>query len=154
MYTLGKYSRKTKCYNVQQRIKYYLTQALALRASYRGIHVFDIYAEAFIREAHKLYNLSNKQKQLEIDHYLTKNKLADSRMHIQQNYLEPENIYYELMNDIQHRQVIHNIQGNYWETMQSIERINTHKYTKEELQYINNQIDAEFDPNELKAILA
>lgn len=154
LYNLGKYSRKTKCYNIQQRIKYYLTQALALRASYQGIHVFDTYAEAFIREAHKLYNLSSKQKQIDIDNYLKKNKLVDSRLHIQQNYLEPENIYYELMNDIQHREIIHNIQGSYWETMQSIERINTHKYTKEELHYINSQIDAEFDPNELKAILA
>lgn len=93
-------------------------------------------------------------KQQEVNRYLFNNPISDSRIHIQENYFEPENIYYELFNDIKHRNVIHNIQGSYWETMQAVERVNTHKYTKKELQLINQQIDSEFDMNQLSAMLA
>lgn len=154
LYTLGKYSRKTKHYNIYQRIKYMFTQAAAIKASYSGIHVFDVYSNAFIREAHKLYKQLNAKQTVKLNEYLNKAELSDSRFHTNLDDVLYGDIHAPLIYNIQHRHKQYNIKGTYWETMQAIERINTRRYTQQELLHINAQINAEFDPNMLQAVLA
>lgn len=153
LYNLSKYSRKTKTYNSQQRYQYHISQAIAYKASYQGIHVFDVIAQAHLNEAYKLLCYETaKGKSLYFKS--CKNIIKDNRIHI--DVETPLEEYYnpKLLDFVKHRVKQYKIYGTYWETMQMIERVNTHTFTQSELQYINQQIDSEFDPNELKAVLA
>lgn len=148
-FTLSKYARKTKTMSLPQLVCYLIDQAIALRSSYKGIRLFDAIAQAYITEANKIrkhYTTRQAQKEKQLLNYKATN--PDSRA-----TLPDESEFEKIINDIQYRQVVHKIQGSYWETMKRIEQINTIHYSKEQLKFINQHIEAEFDVNEMIAQL-
>jgi hypothetical protein len=60
----------------------------------------------------------------------------------------------EMVLDVRHRHKQYKIYGTYWETMKRIEQVNTYKFTASELALINKQINAEFDLDTLRSMLA
>jgi hypothetical protein len=57
------------------------------------------------------------------------------------------------MNTTGREEYINMIHQSYWENVQRIERARTAMNTKEELKWINSQINAEIDIEELKSIV-
>jgi hypothetical protein len=155
LFNLAKYSRKTKSYNVIQRYTYLIDQAVALKASYEGIDIFDTMAKAYITKAKQLISgLNRYEKQYvlqKVSHAL--NQSAKDRRKQSCPYIPLETPAYEKFYNIHHRRIKYKIQGDYWETMKRIEKVNTDKYTKTQLQYINSQINEEFSSEELKSVL-
>lgn len=148
-FTLAKYSRKIKTMNPQQRYNYLLDQAQALESSYAGIHIFDTMANIY-KQAAKRINTYHANT-------LTRNtcaKMGDKRKKriIELDYYD--NDFVTQLYDIQHRKQQTKIQDNYWDTMKAIEKVTTRLLTPEEAKIVNQQIDLEFNPLELQALLA
>lgn len=162
LYNLGKYARKTKTYSNAELYMYLLDQAISLKASYAGIQVFDIMAQAFLQESEVIKANFTKKDQLHykrLTHAIQKqptiNQLlygSDSRKHTDNE--DPIFELDEIVLDIKHRHKQYKIYGTYWETMKRIEQVNTQTFTEEELTLINKQINAEFDLEVLKSMLA
>jgi hypothetical protein len=152
LFNLSKYSRKTKTYDIPQLISFLFDQAIALKASYQGIHIFDTAAACYIKEAHRLMKQLNKKQIARLERIMKYGRKAESRQHI--DIEDPINEIDPKVLNINHRNKQYYIQGTYWETMKRIEKINVRRYTSEQLVHINNQIDAEFSSDELRAMLA
>jgi len=149
-YSIGKYSIKAKNMSNLQLYVYLNQLAIAIEASYGGMHFFDAVAQSY----------RNKAKTLNLNQ--TDICKADSRINAFKNNLVKEKIRVTLdlekgidliIKDIKFRSSVHKMHGTYWETMQSIERVITNKFTPQQLKLINQQMDAEFDVEELKSIL-
>jgi hypothetical protein len=151
---LSKYSRKTKCYNNTQKIQYLIDQAEALESSYKGIHYFDTMAKAYRIKANQIIKTmtSNKKEARILKNILLTMQRPDRRK-AQCEYVMPETPVQQKMYDIDYRKESIKIQQDFWETMKSIEKINTRMYSREQLKYINQQVDAEFNSEELKSML-
>lgn len=153
MAELSRYSRKTLRFTVTQRVQYFIDQATALFASYKGITYFDTMAGIYLQQARRIYDTCSPKQQAHILHVLN-SKLTtkpDSRIHTDAN--DPIHNIDELFLDIAHRVKQNKIIGNYWDTMKRIEAVNVRQYTHEQLTVINSQINTEFDHYELKNLL-
>lgn len=149
-YNIGKYSIKAKNMSNLQLYTYLNQLAIALEASYGGMHFFDAVAQSY------------RQKAMTLNLNKTDICKAEARINAFKNGLIKEKIRVTLdleqgidliIKDIKFRQQDIKMHGTYWETMQSIERVVTNKFTPLQLKLINQQIDAEFDVEELKSIL-
>jgi hypothetical protein len=149
LFTLAKYSRKIKCMNPQQRYNYLLDQAQALQQSYQGIDIFDEMAKLYTQAAQRI-NIIHSHK------LVRKNdsKAGDSRNTIKLEIDDFTPDQAEFFYDIHHRRKQYKIGQNYWETMKAIEKATTRLLTPEELKLVNQQINYEFDPQQLRALLA
>lgn len=67
---------------------------------------------------------------------------------------EYDNDFANYLYDIQHRKKQYKIKDNYWDTMKAIEKTTTRLLTPQQLQLVNQQINIEFNPAELQALLA
>lgn len=149
--TLSKYSRKMKAMKPIQKYAYLMDQALALNVSYKGLDYFDTMAALYRQQAGirmKQYNLTTQDYYNYIER---QNKIRDSRTTL------PNDEFIDMMSafyDTTGREHDYKINGTYWETMQHIERAASKKYTQEELDIVNQQINMEFDPEELWTLLA
>lgn len=145
LFTLAKYSRKSKCMNNTQLAQYLIEQAIALETSYKGIIIFDTMARIYRQRAASLR--PDKAKQI-----IT--RTGDSREHYENDLLgilpqkTIENIF-----DVGHREHQYKIYDDYWESIKQYERVRTRLNTQEELDVINAQIYSEFDYTELEALL-
>jgi hypothetical protein len=149
---LSRYSRKMKSMNLESKILYLYSLADALDASYKGLTYFDTMAFCYRRRATQLkmkYNVSTKQ--LEDTKHKLERLTGDIRTTLSMDdHLDPSFTY----DDTTPRQSYYEIGDNYWDTMQRIERHDTRKYTQEQLDICNSQIETEFDSNELMKLLA
>jgi hypothetical protein len=146
LYTLAQYSRKTKTMTVQQRYNYMLDQAQALEVTYKGITVFDNMAKLYRQKAEQIKNYTDKPLKRKIIQ-------GDKRINILQNIPDVDNIQIEKFYEIKHREKQVKIKDDYWETMKYIENQTTRLLTKEEANIVNQQIEAEFNSQELHALL-
>jgi hypothetical protein len=149
LFTLAKYSRKIKCMNPTQRYNYILDQAEALQQSYKGIDIFDEMTRIYTQAAQSINRLHQDKLVRKVS-----NKQGDSRATIFTEIPEYSNEFTESFYDIKHREKIYKIQDNYWDTMRYIEKRTTRLLTNEELKIVNQQINYEFDPKMLHALLA
>lgn len=129
--TLSKYSRKACHFNNKLLAQYCYDQALALKTSYNGIDYFDKFALEYI----KVGNYYDKHSEVMKKRY---RDVVDRRV-----TLPLESELYDGYNRTG-RMVSFKIHGSYWETMQSIERQQTMILPKDQLEVVNQQINAEF----------
>jgi hypothetical protein len=111
-------------------------QALALKICYNGLHYFDDMAELYHKVSERYANGHSKG--------MIHRRGRDRRINLD---LEPSDL-----NDgysYVPRQQFVKITGSYWETMQKIERLQVCKLTPEQLEFVNSQIDAEFNDRQL-----
>lgn len=165
LFDLSCYSRKIKTMNTRDRIAYYLQQAEAYRSSYKGIHIFELAAETLEYHAKVLLEQWKPpkavikkfkgDKQKYIRHVLARKALKadqDCKMSREAALLK-EKLTSNIYDNIGYRQTFIKIQEDYWTTMQKLERVRTDILTQEEAQYVNQQINAEFDIEEMKSML-
>lgn len=147
LYNLSKYSIKYKKYDHRQRMQYHHDLMTSYLINYPGIKIFKYMAAAHAKQFLSLLKqkegMKNINKLIKSIQYKTI-KNGESRIHLEQEYqLFPHAIMY----DIQGVENFYKITGDYWETMKRM--VNTHnkdfRLTDDELIYINNQINDEFD---------
>lgn len=161
-YTLSCYSRKTKSYNLAQRIAYMYDQAESLRVNYPGLQIFETAAQAYINQANKLLRTAPNRKKLlqKLDkiRFADKKKLmkyltSQDRKPKSDKMPDEDKNYYNWWYEVNHKKIQIKIQEDYWNTMKLIEKRQTTALTMLQKQYINEQINQEFDVEELKTIL-
>lgn len=146
LFTLAQYSRKTKAMSLDQRYNYLIDQAQALEKTYKGIKIFDTMSELYKEKAAIIKTFSEKPiKRRAIQ--------GDKRINILNNIPDAENEDIEKFYSIKHRERQTKIQDNYWDTMKYIENQTTRLLTPEQASIVNSQIEAEFNSQELHALL-
>jgi len=135
---ITRYSRKIKTLTGTKRKAYLIQQARALLASYKGIKIFDMLAEAFMFAA-SLVDENTKDFTMAINYAteiqgIIKNKILKGDFRY-----EDENTI--LLYGIKSRQKFYKIEGAYWETMKYIQEMANYNLTQEEADYINKQIE-------------
>lgn len=148
-FTLSKYSRKIKCMNPQQRYNYLLDQALALEQSYKGIHVFDTMTTLYKQAAQQINRIHHNTLTRSIATLQRDRRIT---IHLEIDELD-ENLASILYN-VKHREKQTKVYDDYWESMKKIEKVTTRLLTQEQLKVVNRQVDLEFNPHELYALLA
>lgn len=155
LFTLSQYAIKTKTYKPAQRVAYHLSQAMAYEASYQGIEIFDIMRYAHLHEALKIYESHKHQDKFQMVFNKEYNRLLKQKQreqHYDFGFGETMNIKLESIYGIQNRDQVEDlVYSDYWANMQLRYNIRTEINSKEELKYINDQINAEFDIEELKS---
>lgn len=144
--TLSKYSRKMKSYTPMQKLSYLHDQIVALETSYKGLHYFDTMCMLYNSAYTTLMNQYKITKN-EVTTYSNKHKNNDSRKTLALE--DPDSI-----DCIKYRDQVVLITDNYWDSMKAVEKVSHRVYTQEQLDIVNDQIDIEFDPQELKQLLA
>lgn len=157
LYTLSQYAIKPKRYSLFQLYQYHMDQATAYETSYKGIEIFEIMAQAHRDHATYLYN---KYSQLpcfsrKVQNYTQRLLQQKIRLKtVELGYGEKYNKLLAKLMDIKGRENYEDmIYANYWDNIQAKERIRTEINTKQECEYINQQINAEFDTEELKSLV-
>jgi len=157
LYNLALYSIKAKSKNWSELVQYHIDLAVSYEKSYSGIEVFEIMAQAHRQAAQKIYdqycNLPEfKRKTVDI---IAKTKRAKERLEMYDfGFGDIYNARLKKLYEIQGRQDSEDlILPNYWDNMQLRYNIRTETNTINELKYINDQINAEFDTEELKSLV-
>jgi hypothetical protein len=151
--TLGRFSRKMKSMTPVQKIIYLQDLAKALQSSYHGINYFDEMAYMYCLRAKALwtnYKIPNSLVQAE---RLKLQKVSGDVRDI----LPTNNEFDEIempKYEVHLREHSYQVGNDYWETMKKIEKVSNRTYDDESLQLVNQQINAEFDPLELRTLLA
>lgn len=152
------YARKIKNFTGKHRVAYLLQQATALRASYQGITIFELMADAFEMAA-KQYAQRMTTNQQEAD------KMCNDAMNIvikiakfcRKMCSEYQEIYDDetsvLLYNIQRNKHFYRIQGTYWETMKRLQESISYNLTQSEYEYVNEQINAEIDYEYFKSTM-
>jgi hypothetical protein len=145
---ISRYARKIKGYTGKQRIAYILQQAISLRATYKGIKIFENMAEAFEHAAHQ-YALWMARGNEELGR-----KICDQSLLYVQKYIKyarqeipqeadiKENDVDSILYSIGKYKKFFKIQGDYWETMKRLQEQVSYNLTLQEYDYINEQIEA------------
>lgn len=150
---LGLYSRKTKRYNLPQKVIYLEDIATSFLKNYGQITLFQHLAMYYQKLAdrikqqakipEKLLNfLRNKKEIQDLKHQITAQKYKN----IFQK-LELQNREY-----VAHRHTIIKEQENYWETMKNIEKIHIKTLTQEQADYISKEMELEISLEILKSL--
>lgn len=154
------YSMKYKQYTPKQKYQYHIEQAISYQVNYAGIDIFELVAEAHYKRAMEIkvnYCLKINHKQAEIQSKLRSQCKLNAKRRLQQIEFTDNSflnkILYKLF-DIKQREKYIDFYTNYWEQTQLVERMRCETNTINELKYINNQINREFDTEELKSLLA
>jgi len=163
LYKQSRYAIKTKAYNPKQLYIYHLELAVSYFINFNGIDIFTLMGNEHIKMANKIkqqYNLklNNKdRKKIKIV-----NQIQYEKLFTQKEKLKVFPLYYvgeidknikELM-DIKGRQQWYDMYAqNYWEQVKAHELIRNEILSKEELKYVNDQIQSEFDVEELKSLI-
>lgn len=158
LYHQSLYAIKTKGYNPAQRYSYHIDMARSYLANYPGIRIFEIMAASHIKEATNIretYNFKHpdrlKNVATHISEYLRTKKIMKTNP---LGYTESMNKLLEQLMDIKGRKKFYNLyMSQYWEQVKKYEEIRTEINSKEELNYINSQIEEEFKSEELKSLL-
>lgn len=139
--TLSKYSRKTKCLTDYQVALYLEAQAEALEANYSQIDYFMAMAQCYrIRASQFMSAASGKRHGC---------RSRDRRSTLP---LGPSEVYDGFNYEPRHDAV--SIIGDYWGTMQVIERKQEATLTPQEAYLVNQQIAEEFPTSDLQLLVA
>jgi hypothetical protein len=160
LYNKALYSIKYKNYNKKQQYLYHIQQAVSYLTNYPGIKIFEMVAFAHYKQAriirqNNVIKLNKKQK-------FVNNKIYEQFKLNQKEHKEDiEFTENTIMNRIlsklfetKQREKYIDFYTNYWEQVQQQEKSRSEINSIKELEYINNQINAEFDTEELKSLLA
>lgn len=141
-YTLGMFSRKLRGKNRKDAIAYLRDQAVALEASYHGIDFFTMIQHKYNQAARQMAENTN------INWLNTTPRQADKRKTLSLEVDAFDNEQYFYNKTPRHR--LEKIAENsaYWESVKKDMMKHEGHLTQEELQYINQQINLEFDPHE------
>lgn len=153
------YSIKTKTYNPTQRYNYHIDMAISYMVNYKGIEIFRIMADAHFKEANYIkrnYDLKAKKcekiKHKEVRSLLRKKEYITN---IPFGYEEDMNRRLKKLLGITGREEFINlIYSQYWEQIKKYESVRKDELNIKELQYVNEQINAEFEIEELKSLVA
>lgn len=146
LYNLAKFSIKYKQYNYQQRAQYNWDLALSYLINYKKINIFEIIAAKHLQQ-YEYYKSKVENFKLNTHNLITNLQQGLARQHIENNVeqIGPYTIFYDTIG----REEFYKIQGSYWETMKRITQMAEYKLSDNEAQYINKQINDEFDLNQL-----
>lgn len=144
--TLSKYSRKMKSYTPMQKLQYIQDQIIALESSYKGLHYFDTMCKLY-RDVYNSIKSNYQIHESDIIRYGHKTTHGDDRV-----TLPLENT--ESIDCIKFRNQVILIVDNYWDSMKAYEKASNRLYSQEQIDIVNDQIDIEFDSQELKTLLA
>lgn len=156
LYYLSKYSIKYKKYNTRQRMQYHLDLMISYLINYPNIIIFKNMAAA---HAKKFVELYNNYRQENKNNSIGNIKLSptiwlsgsacehDSRLHLVNNNALFDR-YIEFY-DTTENEKFYKIDDNYWDTIKRLTQVHAlgFKLTKDEITYINEQINNEFDAN-------
>mgnify|MGYP004443763831 CR=1 FL=1 len=153
-FKLSKYSRKTKTLTPQKYAQYLLQQALCLNQVYKGIKIFDTMAEMYTKKARQVLIIYNCADQYKSVYQKAVNFVAKDSRQLTSKYQQEETSTYKILNFVKERETCYKIFGSYWETMKMLEeQADYSKLSPEQLQLVNQQIEAEFSSEELKSVL-
>lgn len=160
LYNKSLYAIKYKAYNNKQKYTYHIQQAVSYQANYKGIDVFELLAEAHFRKANEIKNAYhirlNKQERKLLTNLKTQ-LIKHKKEKLEEIEFTNNNLLNKILRklyDICSREKYIDFYTTYWEQVKMTEQVRTEINTKEELKYINDQINQEFDTEELKSLLA
>jgi len=155
---IAKYSRKIKQLTGIRRIQYLIQQATSLRTSYPGIKIFENMANAYENEAqiYAKYSTRNDEKAKQMMEKARKMSIrifSESRKAMT-HYID-EGKTAHVLYDIGYKKNAFKIHDNknYWEMVKYMQEKSWYELTKQELEYINLQIEAEISTEEFKSTL-
>jgi hypothetical protein len=140
-YGLGKYSRKIRTKNEKEAVNYLIDQAVALKANYAGLDFFETIINHYYQAANDMTtaNISN----------IIKQKLNTARDRRQTLPLEIDDFDVDCLlwnKTPRHTEYKIKVNESYWGSQQRLERAQLQQLNKQQLSYVNSQINAEFDP--------
>lgn len=145
---LSRYARKIKTMEGKRRVSYLLQQAISLRATYKGIRIFENMAEAFDQAAQQYADYLAKGDEAVAERIVNQSlvyvekclRFIRETTPTEQDIKEDEidNILYSIGKN----KVFFKIQNDYWETMKKLQEKISYNLTKSQLEYINEQIEA------------
>lgn len=155
LYTISQYSIKTKSMSNMNKAKYLIQQAVDYEMNYPGIEIFEIMAESCRQHAMQLLTQSRdiERKMKTYERMLARKKRRNEKV---LEFTEKENINKILMEiyEIKSRKKFENlVYCDYWENVKARENQRYDARSKEETDYVNQQINAEFDTEELKTLV-
>lgn len=160
LFNKGLYSIKYKSYNPKQKYLYHIQQAVSYTTNYKGLDIFKTMADAHYSRANEIkryYNIRLTKKQKYVSLKLKETIKLARKEHLDEIEFTDNTILnrilYKLFN-IKQREKYIDFYTSYWEQVQKQERIRNETNSILELKYINNQINQEFDIEELKSLLA
>lgn len=147
-YTLSQYSRKIRSRNNKQSVQYLIDQAVAIEASYKGLYLFDSLARIYRKQA----QLRAAMYGIDISNYKCKYEV---RKTMSLEILDPTDIDSYFFNKSPRHSGVYKMQEgqNYWDQMKNVYRVQECKLTNEQLDFVNKQIENEFNNNEFNVIM-
>lgn len=154
---ISRYCRKIKSLQGRKRVEYLVQQAISLRATYKGIQVFELMAQAFEQAAtqYAMYmakgneQLANKICQDSIVYVQKVIQFARNQRAMEADIAENE--MDKILYDIGLNHEFFKIGDNYWDTIKRLQEKVSYNLTKAEYDYINEQIQAIMDLHIFKA---
>jgi len=157
LYNLALYSIKAKNKNWSELIQYHIDLATSYEKSYSGIEIFDIMAQAHRTAARRIYEKYKNKPEFKkkISSVIERAGKKKERLEMYDfGYGDVYNAILKKLFEIKGRQDAEDlILPNYWDNMQMRYNVRTENNTINELKYINDQINAEFDTEELKSLV-
>lgn len=155
LYTLSQYAIKTKNMSPLNRVKYLQQQAIDLETNYPNLDVFQIMAQAYREHALQIALYYKGRSKTIMNYY---EKLRKSKQHLTKNYkFTDDPIINKILNsfyEVKERKKVDDLIFNdYWDNVKLREHQITEQLTKQQAEYINQQINAEFDTEELKSLV-
>jgi hypothetical protein len=156
LYTISQYAIKTKKMSNYRKAQYLIQQAVDYEMNYPGITVFEIMAQSCRDHAALLLQHSGAaEHKIKIyeQHLLAQKKHKNEK---QIEFTERSDINKILMElfDIKARTKVENlIYAEYWDNIKAKENQRYDANTPEEIDFVNQQINAEFDTEELKTLV-
>lgn len=143
---LSKYSRKTVHYRQHERIAYLLQQAEALRSMYPGIRYMQAMSDLYVETAKGICTDRSAWHSA----ITTVKRQRDRRKTLRLEPLESYNGYdYTPRHDY-----ITLVAGlTWWESMQTWYHTKTTQLSNEQLEYVNQQMNAEFIPEDIASLV-
>jgi len=157
LYTLAQYSIKAKNKKPAALMQYHLDLATSYEMSYKGIEIFEVMAKAHRDHAAYIYNHYHNDPSFKKSFKSIYNKLLKEKQResvVDFGFSQIYNLKLQQLMDIKGRDNYEDlVYAQYWDNMQAKYNIRTEVNNKEELKYINDQINAEFDVEELKSLV-
>jgi hypothetical protein len=156
LFTISQYAIKTKNMSNINKAKYLIQQAVDYEMNYPGIEIFQIMANA-CREQADILMQHSANLEIKVKHYekmlIAKKKRLNEKQYEFTSRTDINKILMELF-EIKSRSKYEDlIYEQYWDNIKVRENQRYDARTKEEVDYINEQINAEFDIEELKTLV-
>ena len=157
LFTISQYSIKTKKMRTPQYVEYLISQAIDYEKNYPDIELFQVMAKAYRAHAAQFakFNFNNKEfyyihKKMRLR--AKKKSLSSDAIVFTGNYEVDKTLTY-LYDAIGRDKVEDLVYDDYWQNVQCIQQSRTPLTKQLEIEYVNDQINAEFDIEELKSLV-